>query len=260
MCLPNCPEGAIQLIDKKARLISDLFCDGLGACIGHCPEGAISVEEREAEPYDEVRTMENIIKGGANVIKAHLSHLKDHGQQEFYEQALNVLKSKGLEVPSSDAEETSPAHGKGCPGMKIADFGRRNGQPSADAPAGKINSELGQWPVQLKLINPNAPYFKNSELVIAADCVPFAFADFHRRFLKGKVLIIFCPKLDDAREEYAEKLTEILKNNDIRSISAIHMEVPCCFGTLSLVEEAIKASGKNIIVKDYNISLRGEII
>ncbi len=260
LCLPNCPEGAIQIIDNKARLISDLFCDGLGACIGHCPEGAITIEKREAQPYDEAQTMENIIKAGPNVVLAHLLHLKEHGQDELLQQAMKVLKSKGQKIPDLEKMIPEHDHGKGCPGMQTIDFGRQKERVSADTPTGKLDSELGQWPIQLKLLNPAAPYFRNAELVIAADCVPFAYADFHRRFLKGRILIILCPKLDDARQEYQEKLTEIFKNSGLKSITVVHMEVPCCFGTMGLVEEALKASGKNITVKEYTISLRGEMI
>jgi hypothetical protein len=122
-----------------------------------------------------------------------------------------------------------------------------------------LQSRLQQWPIQLHLLNPDAPYFSDAELLIAADCVPFSYADFHERFLKGKILIIFCPKLDDSLEVYIEKLTQIFKNNNIKSITLTHMEVPCCFGLVRVVEQAVKQSGKNIIIKDYTISISGTI-
>jgi NAD-dependent dihydropyrimidine dehydrogenase PreA subunit len=267
-CVPNCPEGAIQIIDGKARLVSDLSCDGLGACIGHCPEGAMSVENREAEPYDERKVMENIVKAGPATIKAHLLHLKDHNQTEFLTQALGYLREKGITPPDLSAGDAPAACG--CPGMKVMDF-REDGSPSGAGDAGTgetgqgsaglaASSELRQWPVQLQLLNASAPYFQDADLVIAADCVPFAYPNFHTRFLKGKALIILCPKLDKVLEQYLEKLTEIFKNNDIKSITLVHMEVPCCFGLSRLVEEALKRSGKNIIIKDYTVSIKGEII
>ncbi|MGD8629081.1 MAG: 4Fe-4S binding protein [bacterium] len=268
-CVPNCPEGAIQIIDGKARLVSDLSCDGLGACIGHCPEGAMSVENREAEPYDERKVMVNIVKAGPATIKAHLLHLKDHNQTEFLSQAMGYLKEKGITPPDLSAGEEATAN-VGCPGMKMMDFREEAGRPGGEA-AGPdaegrgtksiaARSELRQWPVQLQLLNANAPYFQDADLVIAADCVPFAYPGFHNRFLKGKALIILCPKLDRVLEQYLDKLTEIFKNNDIKSITVVHMEVPCCFGLGRLVEEALKRSGKNTIIKDYTVSIKGDII
>jgi NAD-dependent dihydropyrimidine dehydrogenase PreA subunit len=267
-CVPNCPEGAIQIIDGKARLVSDLSCDGLGACIGHCPEGAMSVENREAEPYDERKVMVNIVKAGPATIKAHLLHLKDHNQTEFLKQALAYLRENGITPPDLSVGQ-GPAHA-GCPGMKVMDFredGGLQGREDTGHVAGgrssetvAASSELRQWPVQLQLLNANAPYFQDADLVIAADCVPFAYPDFHNRFLKGKALIILCPKLDKVLEQYLEKLTEIFKNNNIKSITLVHMEVPCCFGLSRLVEEALKRSGKNTIIKDYTVSIKGEII
>jgi len=267
-CVPNCPEGAIQIIDGKARLVSDLSCDGLGACIGHCPEGAMSVENREAEPYDEAKVMVNIVKAGPGTIKAHLLHLKDHNQTEFLTQAMAYLRENGITVPDMSAGQ-GPCPPSGCPGMKVVDFREDSSETGGSAGGGAgsqgsesiaARSELRQWPVQLQLLNANAPYFQDSDLVIAADCVPFAHSDFHNRFLKGKALIILCPKLDKVLEQYLEKLTEIFKKNDIKSITLVHMEVPCCFGLARLVEEALKRSGKNIIIKDYTISIKGDIV
>lgn len=261
LCIPNCPEGALQIIDGKARLVSDLLCDGLGACIGHCPEGAINIEEREAEKYDEYKTMENIVKAGPNTIKAHINHLREHGQREYLKQALDFLSAKKIAVPEDVPLKQAHAHpGGGCPGMKVVDFRENKQRLKTDIVDMKLNSELTQWPIQLKLLNPLAPYFDNRDLVVAADCVPFAYANFHQKFLKDKALIMFCPKLDQAYEDYLEKLSAILKNNNVKSISIVRMEVPCCYGTVQLVEEAVKKSGKTIIIKEYTISLKGEII
>ena len=220
LCVPDCAEGALKIINGKVKLVKESLCDGLGACIGRCPTGALVVEEREAESFDE----EEVRK---NMEKVHAPHQPSH------------------------------AHTGGCPGSMAMQW---NNKSSANAQEISNGSALAQWPVQLKLLNPRAPYFQNADLVVAADCVPFSYPNFHARFLKGKILVIFCPKLDHANEEYIEKLTEILKINTINSISIVHMEVPCCSGTTYIVEEALKKSGKNITVKDYTISIQGEII
>ncbi len=258
LCVPNCPEGALQIIDGKARLVGDLLCDGLGACIGECPEDAITIEEREAEKYDEIKVIENVVKSGEKVIAAHLKHLKEHGQDDYLTQAQGYLKEHKIAVPA--IEETAQPLPCGCPGTMVQDFRDKQEKQDQEVASPSLSSQLQQWPVQLKLLSPQAPYFQDAHLVIAADCVPFTYANFHQKFLKGKMLIVLCPKLDDAQEQYLEKLTAIFKTNDIKSIDIVHMEVPCCFGVVSLVEEALKKSGKNIILKEHTISVRGEIV
>jgi len=252
-CVTGCPEGALQLIDGKARVVSDLFCDGLGACIGDCPEGAIDIETREAEPYDEYTVMDNIAKAGPNVIKAHLQHLKGHGQKELVNEAINFLKENNLEIPDYEEEPVAC----GCPGSMTMDLDRSDNRPQKQMLS---TSELRNWPIQLQLLNPNAPYLKNAELLLAADCAPFAYANFHQRFIQDKVLTIFCPKLDRTIEEYVDKLSEIFQKQEIKSISIVHMEVPCCSGIESIVKKALEKAQKNIIIKDYTISINGEII
>lgn len=252
-CVPNCAEGAIQMIDGKARLISDLFCDGLGACLGECPRGAITLVEREAAPYDERLVMERIAAQGANTVKAHLDHLKSHGEKEYYRIAVEYLREKGIAVPE-DALAVKPLP-CGCPGTLAKALAPK--KPAADAPKGEIPSALRQWPVQLHLLNPNAPYFDDADLLVAADCVAYAAGNFHRDLLEGKILAIFCPKLDHSAEEYVAKLTEILRNHRIRSITVARMTVPCCGGTVSIVEEALKRSGKTIPLKIKIIDLDG---
>jgi len=253
-CIPNCPEGALQIIDGKVRLISDLFCDGLGACIGHCPEGAISVEEREASKYDERKVMENIIKQGANVIKAHLAHLRGHKQDNLLEIAHEVLKEKNIAVAPDPSK--SPASGSGCPGSKVADF-KKKGPLQRGGSEVKLDSELGNWPVQLNLVPAFAPFLDNADLLIAADCVAFSYADFHRDLLKGKVLLVGCPKLDDI-QRYQEKITQIFKHNNVKSVTYAHMEVPCCFGLINVIKDAIKLSGKEVPFTDVEITIKGE--
>ncbi|HLP60927.1 MAG TPA: 4Fe-4S binding protein [Candidatus Deferrimicrobium sp.] len=263
-CVPGCPEGALQIIDDKARLISDLFCDGLGACIGNCPQGAIVIEEREAEPYDERKVMANIAKQGANVIRAHLLHLKEHNESAYLKTAVEYLQEQGIDVPTLIHANAHTGVHTGCPGAAMRDMRSQKTQPGQQ-PAGAMNhvtveSQLRQWPVQLQLINPRAPYLQDADLLVAADCVPFAYANFHERFLKDKALIIFCPKLDQTIDQYIEKLTAIFLNNNIKSISVVHMEVPCCSGTVYLVQKALEQAKKIIPIKDYTISLAGEII
>jgi ferredoxin len=255
-CVPGCPEGALQIIDGKARLINDLFCDGLGACIGECPEDAISVENREAEPYDEVKVMGNIVKQGKNTIRAHLLHLKDHGETELLKQATDYLEENQIDNPlEEEVEDKLPC---GCPGSSVRDM-RDEAEEEEEGSCVKQRSELRQWPVQIHLVPPNAPYFDNADLLIAADCVPFAFGNFHRDLLKGKILLVGCPKLDDATF-YKDKITEILKNNNIKSVTVAHMEVPCCFGLVKLVEDALEASGKDIPTEDITIKVDGEVL
>ena len=256
LCIPNCPEGALQIIDGKVRLISDLFCDGLGACIGHCPEGAITIEERRTEPYDEKKVMRNIAEKGPNVIKAHLEHLMDHHAEAYLKQAIEFLEEKGVNVPIK-RHAGSGHHNGGCPGSRVMDFTGKGALGKETGVSSGIPSQLRQWPIQLMLVPPGAPYLKDAELLIAADCVPFAYADFHNVLLKGKALLIGCPKLDDA-EYYKTKLKDIIKNNNIRSITCAHMEVPCCFGLQHIIRSAIAESGKSIKFEDVTIRIGGE--
>ena len=251
-CIPDCPEGALQMIDGKARLVSDLFCDGLGACVGTCPAGAISVEEREAEPYSERRVMENIAAQGPGVIAAHLRHLKAHGEDGYLSEAVNYLNEKKIPVP-----EFGEHHVHSCPGSMPQDF--RGAVDDPARPMTEFRSELRQWPVQLKLLNPAAPYFDDADLLLAADCVPFAFGGFHPRFLAGKTVIMFCPKLDPCIDEYVDKLAAILSLHNIRSITVVRMEVPCCGGINAVLKRALEKSKKQISVTEHIISIKGEV-
>jgi len=260
LCIPNCPEGAIQIVDGKARLISDLFCDGLGACLGHCPQGAITVEEREAGQYDEVKVMANIVKQGGNVIRAHLGHLKKHGQDNYLKQAVGFLKEKNIHVhlkENIDSRDKCRTSLSGCPGAKVMDFRGEGNLKAGKGSKTQFHSELRQWPVQIMLVPPLAPYLNDADLLVAADCVPFAYAGFHQELLEGKVLLVGCPKLDDLGV-YNDKFTQIIKNNNIKSITYAHMEVPCCFGLVNIIKSAIAASGKSIPFQEAVISIKGE--
>ena len=264
-CIPNCPEGALQIIDGKARLISDLFCDGLGACIGHCPQGAINIEEREAEAYDEKKVMGNIAKQGKNTIIAHLKHLKEHNEFGYLKEAMDHLVTKGIRIRPGDLTNTVASGPCGCPGSKISQKApglalksarltpKKRLTPSRLTPS----SSLETWPVQLKLVPAFAPFLNGADILISADCVPFAYPDFHEDLLKGKILLVGCPKLDDVAY-YKEKITQIISNNDIKSITYAHMEVPCCFGLLPAIKDAIARSGKKVPFEDVNISINGE--
>ncbi len=263
-CIPGCPEGALQVIDGKARLVSDLFCDGLGACIGHCPTGAMNIVSREAEPYDEKRVMhESIAKGGPNVIAAHLNHLIGHGQNEFVQQALAYLKEQGIANPlEGEAVSHHAAHGGGCPGSRTIDFNTRDKADAAVStmPGAPVESALRQWPIQLHLVSPQAPYYQGSDLLLAADCAAFAVGDFHRKFMHNKSLAIACPKLDSEMESYVEKLAAMIDLSLVNTITVAIMEVPCCGGLMSIVAEALKRASRKVPVKKVVISLQGETL
>ncbi len=257
VCIPNCPEGAIQVIDGKARLISDIFCDGLGACIGHCPQDAITTEERDAEPYNEKKVMENIIKAGDNTILAHLNHLKDHGEKTYLRQALEVLREKNITVPFKE-EHTPHHHACGCPGAKTMDFSSETKEKNTEH--GKRASHLGQWPVQLHLISPNAPYFQGKDVLLVADCVAYALGDFHKDYLQGNSLAIACPKLDSGLESYLEKLTALIDDAHITSLTVMIMEVPCCRGLLALAQQASSQATRKLPIKSILVGIKGTIL
>ena len=231
-CVTGCAEGAIQLIDGKARLVSETYCDGLGACIGECPTGALTLEDREAPEYDQGAVDQHLTKIGKPAHSA--PHPAPPGFQGCPGSMARSLKH-GLD---------HPPHG-GCPGLA----------PSVPA----AQSALGNWPVQLSLVPVNAPYLERASLLMAADCTAFAFPDFHRRFIKGKVALIGCPKLDDAAF-YREKLANIIKANDIEFIHVVYMEVPCCGGLVRLVQGAVADSGHKVPVKLTKVGISGEIL
>ena len=261
LCIPNCPEGALQIIDAKVRLISDLFCDGLGACIGHCPEGAISIEERDAEPYSERRVMENIIKQGRNVIRAHLAHLAEHNETTYLKEARALLRERGIDdlLDGKGKDTHSNMHSfSGCPGSKAVDFNKA--EMGDEAPIAKIQSQLRQWPIQLHLINPAASYYQGADVLLVADCVAYALGSFHADYLKGKSIAIACPKLDEGQEIYAEKIKSWFDDAKIKSLTVIIMQVPCCMGLVNLATQAKDSSKSNIPAKYVVVGLQGEII
>ena len=221
LCISACHEGALQLVDGKAKLVSDSYCDGLGACLPECPTGAIKIVEREAAAFDQAA----------------------------------VDARQAAENPAPPP----PPLACGCPG-KMAKTITRAPAAESDVPRSALGapSALANWPVQIKLVPVNAPYLKNAALLIAADCTAFAYADIHRRFMANKVTLIGCPKLDEG--DYAEKLTAILQANDIRSLTVLRMEVPCCGGIAHAVQRALMASGKMIPWHIVTISTDGAIL
>lgn len=265
LCVEGCHEGALQIIDGKARMVSDLFCDGLGACIGECPLGAIELEEREAAPYDEYAVMERIVPKGEQTIRAHLLHLKAHNETEFLSQGLRYLKEHSIQIEMKGLENeqktTAPANTSGCPGRQAIAFGPQHTEnsPEANNPA-EIPSQLCQWPVQLHLLNPDASYFRNADVVLAADCTAFAYGDFHRRFLKNHVLAIACPKLDEGTDSYIEKLTALIDSSHINTLTVVIMEVPCCGGLVRLAMQAVANAKRKIPVKRIIIGIRGNVL
>jgi len=212
LCVPACVEGALQIIGGKARLVSDRFCDGLGACLGKCPVGALTVEVREAEEFDE------------EAARAHvaMTHLSEHA----------------------------------CSSAQVATFPIGTEQKTATADAPRVDSMLAQWPIQLSLVPLNASFLEDADLVIAADCVGFAYPNFHSDFLKGRKLIIGCPKLDDA-EFYQKKFEILFRELQPRSVTVVNMKVPCCFGLYRIVKEALTSAGKNIPLKQEIIDVKG---
>ena len=220
-CVTACAEGAIQLIDGKARLVSESYCDGLGACIGDCPQGAITIEEREAAQFNE------------EAVKVHLQHL------------------------NQSEPKPQPSIPMGCPGSAARAFSRPAADP-ATATAAPTNSQLGHWPVQLMLVPPHAPFLKNADLLICADCVPFAVPDFHSRYLRGRAVVVGCPKLDDL-QYYFDKLKELFRQAQPRRVTVLRMEVPCCGGIAQATLQALAAAAPETPLEVHTIGVRGDI-
>ena len=245
LCVPACAEGAIQIIDGKAKVVAEKYCDGLGACLGECPQGAISFETREAEEFDEAATIQYLEETGRSV-EAHLAHMAEH-------------------AAGGHAHDHHDHHGHGqaqpgfvCPSARTIDRTCECSHSAAPA-AESVSSELRQWPVKLYLVNPGASFFQNADLLIVADCVPFAYGALHPDFLRGKVVVAGCPKFDDVNA-HVEKLTEVFRRNKIRSVTVLKMEVPCCSGLGRATESAIAASGKSLTMETITIGLSGEVM
>ncbi|HAR42403.1 MAG TPA: 4Fe-4S ferredoxin [Bdellovibrionales bacterium] len=252
LCIPNCPEGAIQILDGKARLVSDRFCDGLGACLGYCPQGAITVLRREAEAYDESLVMEQIVQHGPATIHAHLKHLKEHGETELFNEAILFLKKRGISL-----EPKAPADACACPGAESKQFRKAAALNSSSE---ETPSALTHWPVQMHLIPPAAPQYCGKDVLLAADCVAFSVGDFHTRHLPGKALAIACPKLDSNQDIYVDKLVALIDQAQIRSLHVMIMQVPCCRSLLQLALAAAEKAKRRVPIKYSVVSLQGEIL
>jgi NAD-dependent dihydropyrimidine dehydrogenase PreA subunit len=248
LCIDACHEGAIQLVGGKAELVSDIYCDGLGDCLGECPRDAITIEEREADAYDEAAVQKRLLEVG--------------------------MPSESVGGRIAGSTGTSPAVARGgCPGMRKMSWGedapavkpeaqRKAGMLPANGgrgrPCSSTPSALRQWPVQLKLVPVNAPYWEGADILLSADCVAHAYGGFHQELLAGRRLIVACPKLDHSTEEYVEKLAAILETNSVKSLTVAYMEVPCCQGIVRIAEEAIQASGREVPVEKIEIGIEGQ--
>ncbi|MDD2270993.1 MAG: 4Fe-4S binding protein [Desulfuromonadaceae bacterium] len=233
LCVPSCAEGAIKMINGKAVLAADNLCDGLGACLGECPQDAIHIEERDTDAFDEA------------AVEKHLA-------------AMGKPAPVHNHAPQPPAAAHHHGGGGGCPGSRAMSFAPPQAAAVAAAATGSRQSQLGQWPVQLHLVSTTAPYFQGADLLITADCVPIAYAGYHEDFLKGKAVVMACPKLDD-NNFYIQKLTELFSKSDVKSITVLRMEVPCCGGIGMAAKQALAASGKDIPYKEVTIGIQGQI-
>lgn len=273
ICVSGCHEGALQLIDGKARIISELYCDGLGACIGECPENAISLEEREAEAYDEIKTLKRMLPKGKSTVLAHLKHLSDHKETQLVNQAIEFLtitnKTEMLEIVNEfknlsekrakSTDLTQSSNYSGCPGMQAQTLQKTNSSTIYENTS-DIESKLANWPVQLHLANPAAGYFNNADVLLAADCSAFAIADFHQKYLAEKILIIACPKLDSGKDIYIDKIKSLINDSKINTLTLVIMEVPCCGGLLQLAKIASSESSRKVPIKLIVASIKGEVL
>lgn len=253
-CVTACAEGALQIVDGKAKVVNEVFCDGLGACIGECPEGALRIIERDAPEFDEEAVKEHLSKSRSGTSHGHSTN-RAHAATE--PEPCGCPSSNPMLVKAKTAahEETIPC---GCPSSNpraVKPMHEQAVQTSfADLPP-----ELMNWPLQWRLIQPAMPFFKNADILLSADCVPFAFRDFHGKFLAGKPVVIGCPKLDD-QAAYLDKLTALVQQATPRSLTVVRMEVPCCSGLTRMVHEAVRRAGIEVPVREIVVGIQGEIL
>lgn len=244
VCVPACAEGALQIVDGKAKLVSDRYCDGLGDCLGECPEGAITIEEREAEEFDEAAAARHARSGACGHDHCAEPHTGHAGARP--------APGGGHADTGCRAEDSLPC---GCPSASVTRLEGRETGVCHGAPA-DWSPKLGHWPVQLTLVPPGAPFLRGADVVLTADCVPFAYPRLHPDFLEGRAVMVACPKLDDFPAHQA-KLTDILRVSGVKSLSVVRMEVPCCSGLTHLAREAIRGSGQEIPLEEVVIGIRG---
>jgi len=223
-CVPACAEGAIEIIDGKAKIVADLLCDGLGACLGDCPMGALEIIEREADEFDE------------EAVHVRLEQLKAESEKQ--------------------KEETLPC---GCPSAQLQSFASACTEQVESPAAVEMKSALSQWPIQITLIPPQAPFLEEADLLVAADCAPFVFPNFQRDFIQGRVVLVGCPKLDDGGS-YIAKFTEIFKIRNIKSVTVPIIEVPCCSGLPMILKKAMEDAGKSVPTEVVVLSVKGEVL
>jgi ferredoxin len=237
-CIPACPEQALQIVETpngpKARLVKEIYCDGLGACLGVCPTGALTITEEEVEPYNDDATVQHIRDTNPDMLETHVKHIIENARKLHKEH---------------DHQDKCA-----CSSAKVIEWQEEKKPAQSGVRAG---SQLRQWPVQINLVPPSAPYLKGADIVIIADCVPFAYANLHQDFLKDNVVLVGCPKFDDA-EAYIDKITQIIKQARPKSLQVVHMEVPCCHGLTNIVKEAVRNSGNGVSFKKVIIGIKGE--
>ena len=260
LCANACHEGAIGMVNGKAKLMRDDYCDGFGDCLPACPVDAIKFIEREAAAYDEAAVLAaKKAKETANKLSSAMSSIKNNNVKSKNEMKDNFTDANGNYSKHRDADMVAPC---GCPGTRVQTIIHDNSDDNScnvnNNVSEKIQSELTQWPVQIQLLPVTAPFYNNANLLIAADCTAYAYGDFHRKFVKNRVVLVGCPKLDDA--DYQSKLTAIISQNDIKSVTIVRMEVPCCGGLENAAKEALKASGKFIPWQVVTISTDGRIL
>jgi len=274
-CIPSCAEGALAIVEGKARIVKDMYCDGLGACLGHCPQDALRIIEREADEFDEEAAME-YVRRSAEAHKADAVTVASGcpgGKIEVFEPTAmpktmacgcsgSLIQDFSREKPAPVNDEKDEQAGAcPCSGGKFARKPEAKASPKqrpAPAPA-QDESELSHWPVQLRLVPPHAPFLKDADLLLAADCVPVAYARFHEDFLKGRRVLIGCPKFDDA-QDYVQRLAAIFREARPRSLTLLRMEVPCCGALTQIVNAALRISGVDVPVKEMVITRQGKAV
>ena len=250
-CVPSCAEGALRVVNGKARLMKQSFCDGLGACLGECPQGALHVVEMEVEAYDEPAVLGYLQQTAPHMVEKHVAHLREHGMASSYNpSSVGVAACPSVQVRAWDEGRPTTDEGRKTAAIPLFGWGE---EPAAAAP--RQQSELRQWPVQLHLVPIQAPFYQDADLALIADCVPFASPNTHADFIKDHAIAVGCPKLDDGRA-YIAKLTQILRNNDIRSITVVRMEVPCCGGLEFIATQALAQSGKDIPLESVIVNIQ----
>ncbi len=244
LCIPACHEGALKIVAGKARLVADKLCDGLGACLGHCPRGAIQIIQRDTEDFDE------------QAVAAHLRDRAARAGSIVPQPPPAKLRTNGAPPLPVGVPQPVTATG-GCPGSRLVQFGAN--PPPGPVPGGPVASQLMHWPVKLRLLSPDAPVLRGASLLVAADCVPVAYAEFQSKLLHGRPVLIGCPKFDDLAL-YTERLTHILRGSALREVVVARMEVPCCGGILHAVLEARQRAGVTVPVYDVVVGVRGQLL